>query len=130
MGGDQIIRTGGTLPVAQHLRPKPRLARAMASLPDTPPRLKAALDKWAGLFARLCLVFHLIEIADARLNNLIGAPIAVVQEPTARQVALLMQHVLLLHLLRADTVMFSSVQTTHAQWIGKYDRITARDVSI
>jgi hypothetical protein len=45
-------------------------AQAMAALPDTSPRLKAAFAKWNGLFARLALTFHLIEIADTRASDM------------------------------------------------------------
>jgi hypothetical protein len=59
----------------------------------------------------------------------------VVQEPTARRVADFMQEILLPHLLRADTLMFSSVQAVHARWIAghilasKYERVTSRDIT-
>src|ERR1019366_413943 len=43
------------------------IAQAAANFPDTSLRLKSALRKWPGLFARLALTFHLIEVADARL---------------------------------------------------------------
>jgi Protein of unknown function (DUF3987) len=45
------------------------LAEAMAAMPDVSKRVKSSLGKWPGLFARLALVFHLIEAADARANG-------------------------------------------------------------
>ena len=50
------------------------IARAMQALPDISPRLKAAFGKWPGLFARLCLIFHLINIADSRTARPHGRP--------------------------------------------------------
>jgi hypothetical protein len=110
------------------------LARGMATMPDVSGRLRAAFGKWPGLFARLCLTFHLIELADARVNGDLGPPGDVVPTLSAERVANYMRRVLLPHLLRADAVMFKTVQTGHARWIAghilarKLGRITVRDV--
>ena len=119
----------------QHREDIDALARAMAALPDTSPRLRAAFGKWPGLFARLCLTFHLIDIADARADGRnADRYLDVVPEATARRVADFMHDIVLPHLLRAEAVMFSTAQTTHAQWIAghilaqRMDRITTRDV--
>jgi Protein of unknown function (DUF3987) len=110
------------------------MTRNVATMPDVSARLQSALGKWPGLFARLCLTFHLIEVADARVSGNIGTPIGVVSAVTAERVARYMRQVLLRHLLRADAVMFASVQTGHAKWIAGHilahqlDRITVRDV--
>ena len=45
------------------------LAEAIAAMPDVSNRLKSSLGKWPGLFARLVLIFHLIEAAGARANE-------------------------------------------------------------
>jgi hypothetical protein len=58
----------------------------------------------------------------------------VVSAATAARVERYMRRVLLPHLLRADALMFSTTQTSHARWIAGcilahgLDRITARDV--
>ncbi|MBL6459397.1 DUF3987 domain-containing protein [Belnapia sp. T6] len=111
-----------------------RLTRALAAMPDTSPRLRASLGKWPGLFARLALVFHLIDCADAKARGA-GQPAAmVVSEHVARRAAALMQDVLLPHLIRADALMFSTAQTGHARWIAglilarEQPRVTLRDV--
>jgi hypothetical protein len=111
-----------------------RIVRAMSAMPDTSPRMRAALGKWPGLFARLALGFHLIECADAGARGLeVSAP-RVVSESVAHRVAALMQDVLLPHLLRADALMFSTAQTGHARWIAGLvlargqPRISSRDV--
>lgn len=49
-------------------------ARAMSLWPDASPQLQSAFGKWSGTFARLCLVFHLVEIAAARARGDIGPP--------------------------------------------------------
>jgi Protein of unknown function (DUF3987) len=110
------------------------LAEVMMAMPDTSPRIKAALGKWPGLFARLSLIFHLIEIADARAREAQAPMLTVIPAETARRVAVYMREVLLPHLLRADTVMFSTTQTGHARWIAGFilakarPRLTLRDV--
>lgn len=109
-------------------------ARALAALPDTSPRLRAALGKWPGLFARLCLTFHLIDIADARQRFKQPPPLDVVTEVAVRQVATFMREILLPHLLRTERLLFGTAQTTQAQWIAGFilanhlDRITTRDI--
>jgi hypothetical protein len=106
----------------------------MASLADTSSRLRAALRKWPGLFARLCLTFHLIEIADPNLAAEEAPHTDVVSEATARRVANFMRDIVAPHLLRAEAIMFSTVQSGHAQWIAGHilahgmDRITSRDI--
>jgi hypothetical protein len=110
------------------------LARSMAAIPDISSRLQSAFGKWRGLFARLCLTFHLLEIADARASGRRGPSADAVTAVTAERVACYMRRVLLPHLLRAEAVMFATVQTEHAKWIAghilarRLDRITTRDV--
>jgi hypothetical protein len=95
------------------------LAEAMAAMPDSSNRLKAALGKWPGLFARLALIFHLIGVADAQANG--ERPITdVVQPDSAKQAAAYMRDILLPHLLRADAMMFATIQTGHARWIAGF----------
>ena len=118
----------------QHREEIDALARAMAALPDTSLRLRSSFGKWPGLFARLCLTFHLIEVADASPMRGPAPYVDVVSEETARRVARFMRDILLPHLLRAEAVMFSTAQTNHGHWIAGYilahglDRITTRDV--
>ena len=110
------------------------LARAMAAMPDTSNRLKSALGKWPGLFSRLALTFHLVEVADARARNAMKPVLTVLSEATARRAANYMRDILLPHLLRAEAIMFSTAQTGHARWIAglilarNQLRITDRDV--
>ena len=108
--------------------------RALASMPDIDPRTKSALDKWGAVFARLCLTFHLIEIADARARGKQPPVIDVIKAPIAAKVAAYMQHILLPHLLRAHAVMLNSEQSGHATWIAGYilthklEAIAVRDI--
>lgn len=110
------------------------LARAMALLPDTSPRLRAALGKWPGIYARLALIFHLVDVADSRARNETTEFPLVIPETTARQAAMFMAEIVLPHLLRADAMMFSSVQAKHAErvagWIllNRLQHVKARDL--
>jgi hypothetical protein len=110
------------------------LAEAVAAMPDTSSRLKAALGKWPGLFARMTLLFQLIDHADALHRGVEPPEVMVVPEPVARRSAAYLRDVLLPHLLRAEAVMFSSVQSGHARWIAGFilsredGRIALRDV--
>ncbi|MBV8915151.1 MAG: DUF3987 domain-containing protein, partial [Acetobacteraceae bacterium] len=110
------------------------LAEAMAAMPDTSNRLKAAFGKWPGLFARLALTFHLVDVADARARGIPPPVLTVLAEANARRAAAYMRDVLLPHLLRAEAVMFATAQTQHARWIAGHilakgqPRIALRDV--
>ncbi|WP_431266837.1 hypothetical protein [Dankookia sp. P2] len=111
------------------------MAELMKAMPDTSPKLKSALGKWPGLFARLVVVFHLIDVADAELRGQMGlAGRYQVPAATAARVAAYMRQVLLPHLLRADAVMYLTPQTGHARWIAGHilahelKRVTKRDV--
>lgn len=136
----RLIDGAGTSVVAlhaqahQHREDIDALARAMAALPDTSSRLQAALGKWPGLFARLCLTFHLIDLADPNLADGAAPHMDVVSGATAQRVARFMRDIVAPHLLRAEAVMFSTVQTSHARWIAghilahRMDRVTSRDI--
>ena len=110
------------------------LADAIAFLPDTSLRLRASFGKWHGLFAQLCLTYHLINVADAKCNRQQAPHLDLVLEATARRVASFMREILVPHLLRAEAVMFSTAQTSHARWIAGHilahqlERITTRDI--
>jgi hypothetical protein len=110
------------------------LAEAVAAMPDTSSRMKSALGKWPGLFARMTLLFQLINHADALHQGIAPPNVMVVSETVARRSAAYMRDVLLPHLLRAEAVMFSSVQSGHARWIAGFilsredGRLALRDV--
>jgi hypothetical protein len=115
------------------------LAKAHSALPGASPRLRAALAKWPGTFARLALTFHLIAIADANARGTQPPVAAVLAEDTARRAASYMREVLLPHLLRADALLFLTPQTGHARWIAGHilasdmardtGRVTLRDMT-
>jgi len=106
----------------------------MGLMPDITPQLLSAYGKWPGMFARLALTFHLIDIAHARINGAQTAYPMVISEETAKRATDFMLEIALPHLLRAHQLMFSTAQTSHAQWIAGYilaerfERITTRDV--
>ena len=107
---------------------------ALAAMPDASTRLQTSFGKWPGLFARLCLVFHLIEVAAARLRGELGPVLNVVTAETAERVRRYMRGILAPNLRRADAMMFATVQTEHAASIARLilaermDRITMRDL--
>ncbi|CAH2606530.1 conserved protein of unknown function (plasmid) [Rhodovastum atsumiense] len=109
------------------------LAEALAAMPDASDRLKSALGKWPGLWARLTLLFHLIELADARARGE-GAFVDNVSRGAATTSTRYMRDILLPHLLRAEAVMFATAQTGHARWIAGFilsrgePRIATRDI--
>ena len=119
----------------QHRDHVDAMARALAGMPDTSPRLKTALEKWPGLFARLALTFHLVDVADARAQHRPQPVLQVIPATTAAKVAAFMLEVLLPHLQRADALMFLSEQSGHASWVAGYilahglTKITTRDVT-
>ena len=76
-------------------------------MPDTSPRIKAALGKFPGIYARLCLLFHLIEVADGHARGDTSLYPQVVTENSARRAMLYLRDVLLPHLWRADATMFT-----------------------
>jgi Protein of unknown function (DUF3987)/Primase C terminal 2 (PriCT-2) len=110
------------------------LAAVMAQMPDTSLRMKATFDKWPGTFARLCLTFHMIGIADCRARGEQPPVVQVIAENTARRVADFMRDIILPHEQRAEAIMFSSSQTGHARWVAgfilskKLKRVATRDI--
>lgn len=111
---------------------------AQLSFPDTSPRLGAALGKWPGVYARLALAFHLIEIADARARQEREAVLEVIRPATAERATRFMAGILLPHLLRADRLLFETRQSGHAAWVAGHllaseevrrtGRVAARDL--
>ena len=99
-----------------------KAARAIAMIPDTSNRVKSTVGKWPGLFARLCLTFHMIEAVK------LGRVSYIIPEATAAQVKDYMLEIVLPHLIRADATMFLTPQTGHARWVAGY--ILAHDVEV
>jgi hypothetical protein len=111
------------------------LLATLGRMPDMSARMAAALGKYSGIYARLCLLFHLIEVADARANGDMGPPLYVVPETTAAKVLAYVRNCLLPHLGLADRIMYLTPQSGHARWIAGYilsrnfRRITRRDIT-
>ena len=118
----------------QHRLALTQMTRALAGMPETSNRLRSALDKWPGLFARVALTFHIVELADANLRGDDLPPMMVLPEATARRAASFLRDIVLPHLLRADRLMFATLQTGHARWIAGFiltrggNWVTLRDV--
>ncbi len=110
------------------------LAEALAAMPDASDRLKSALGKWPGLWARITLLFHLTEMADARARGATAEVVDFIGVGAAAAATSYMRDILLPHLLRAEAIMFATEQTGHAGWIASFilahgeSRIAARDI--
>jgi hypothetical protein len=119
----------------QHREALDRLVGAMQSMPDISARMKAALGKYPGIYGRLCLLFHLIDVADSRAQDNISPDPYVVPELAARRALLYVRDILLPHLMRAEALMYLTTQTGHARWIAGFilshglSRVTRRDVA-
>ena len=133
--------TFGSRPVVLHAEAQKErvavldLVEALQAMPDASDRLKSALGKWPGLWARMTLVFHLIGLADARVRGKADhSVVGNVARGAATTATRYLVDILLPHLLRAEAVMFSTVQTGHARWIAGFilskggDRIADRDL--
>jgi len=100
-------------------------ARHVAALPTTSDAMRGALAKWEGLYARLLLVWHLVEH---------GEPPPVIGTATAHQVARLMVSYLLPQTARLYAELGDNVSTGHARWVAGWilahgrDRVSTRDV--
>jgi hypothetical protein len=117
-----------------HREASNELAQALAAMPDASGRLKAAFGKWPGLWARIALVFHLIEQVSQADDSGPRPVVQVLSDETARRTSAYLEEILLPHLLRADAVMYSTRQTGHARWIAGFilarrqERVTTRDI--
>jgi hypothetical protein len=103
---------------------------AVCGLSSIPEGLADHLGKWEGLFARFCLVFHMIDAATNGTD-----PRRVISGKTAEQV----KKLFLCYLFQESMNIYSEVmgvpeEHENAKWIGGYilsrtlDKITAFDV--
>jgi hypothetical protein len=110
------------------------MAGAVMALPTTPAAFKGHLLKWPGLFARLCLVFHLIDAAGEVTDELIPTAPPVLSAGTARRVATFMKQYLLPNATSLYALAGSSPATDHARWVADYilargcNEISSRDI--
>jgi hypothetical protein len=100
------------------------------ALPDSPEQLRSHLGKWDGLFARLCLTFHMIEMASAG-----QCPDPVISSDTAQRVIAFMRDLLLPNLMKFYRDLYSvSQKIEHARWIAGYiiahakTKVTRREI--
>lgn len=104
------------------------------TLPDI---IREAASKWSGLFARLTLIFHLVEIAERQIGGEALEPrdIVGIRSETATRAAALIRKVVLPNLLRLGfETLPDGKEQANARWIAehilanKLTHITARDV--
>ena len=104
------------------------------TLPDI---IREAASKWSGLFARLTLIFHLVEIAERQIRGetLERRDMVGIRAETAAKAGALIRTVLLPNLLRLGfETLPDGKEQANARWIAehilanKLSHITARDV--
>jgi hypothetical protein len=114
-----------------------RLVERIEVDPTLPAPLKEATSKWRGLLARLSLLFHCVEIAEARLAGQRPDPIAMrsLKAATVVKACNFIMRIVVPSTFRFHTEIGSTGATeTHARWVANYllsrklDSITARDV--
>lgn len=92
-------------------------AAELADYPALPGGLRSHLGKWSGLFARLLLVYHAIECAQAGIHP----SSELVQVDTAERVERLMRRFLLPHALAYYTdILGANSDLDHARWVAGY----------
>lgn len=105
-----------------------------ASLPDL---IREAASKWSGLFSRLCLIFHLVEVADRTARGETPADHELVRVPaaTAEKAAALIREVVLPNLFRLGfETLPDGKEQANARWIAEHilthrsEHLTARDI--
>ena len=114
-----------------------RLVERIEADPTLPAPLKEATSKWRGLLARLSLVFHCIEIAEARQAGQQPDAFAMraLQAATVQRACNFIMRVVVPSTFRFHTEIGSTgISETHARWVAGYllsrklESITARDV--
>lgn len=107
-------------------------AMELAEYEALPGGLRSHLGKWSGLFARLLLIFHAIECADARVHPCTEP----VSGDTASRVDRLMRRFLLPHAMAYYTdVLGASSDLEHARWVAghilskRVSTLTNRDLT-
>jgi hypothetical protein len=104
------------------------------TLPDI---VREAASKWSGLFARLTLIFRLVEVAERQIAGevLEQRDIVGIRSETAMKAATLIRKVVLPNLLRLGfETLPDGKEQANARWIAehilanKLPHITARDV--
>lgn len=108
-----------------------KYAAEFSNYPAMPGGLKSHLGKWSGLFARLTLLFHVIECKSLSVHPT-KAPVS---GDTAARVDLLMRKFLLPHAMAYYTdVLGAATELEHARWIAGHilsknlDVLTLREI--
>jgi Protein of unknown function (DUF3987) len=114
-----------------------RLVERIEADPSLPAPLKEATSKWRGLLARLSLLFHCVELAEARLTGKAPDPITMraLKAATVEKACRFIMRVVVPSTFRFHTEIGSaSASENHARWVAGYilsrklSNITARDV--
>lgn len=113
VGGDvrgRILMSPGAAALREEIE---AISHHLSNHPLVVPGLSDHLNKWPGMFSRLCLVFHMLEAAAAGVE-----PDQHVSEETARRAFRLLTEFFLPEAARVyNEVMQGDTQTQHARWI-------------
>jgi hypothetical protein len=106
--------------------------------PTLPTIIRETAPKWSGLLARLALIFHLVQLAERRVNgeDLKPRDCCQVTGPTVTTAATFLRRIALPNLFRLgfETMPEDGAPVAHARWIAghvlahKLERVIARDI--
>ena len=114
-----------------------RLVERIEVDPTLPAPLKEATSKWRGLLARLSLLFHCIELAEAKQAGDAPDPITMrtLKATTVEKACRFIMRVVVPSTFRFHTEIGNTGMTaSHARWVAGYllirqlDKITSRDI--
>ena len=114
-----------------------RLVERIEVDPSLPAPLKEATSKWRGLLARLSLLFHCVELAEAKHAGERPDPVTMrtLKASTVEKACNFIMRIVVPSTFRFHTEIGSTgASETHARWIAGYllssklESITARDV--
>jgi hypothetical protein len=116
-----------TAEAQRHRQRVSEVAELLKELPDTPAAMRGHLSKWDGMFARLLLVFHVIEAGQ-------GVPELVAGDTAARAARFMLGYVLPHTAAFYGEVIGHGEGSSHARWIAgfilanKLTEISQRDI--
>jgi hypothetical protein len=114
-----------------------KLIERIEADPFLPAALKEAASKWRGLHARLSLVFHCLELAEATLAGRPPQPadMDTLQAATVEKACRFITRIVVPSTIRFhDEIGSADMDAVHARWIAGHilsrgvERITAREV--
>ena len=114
---------------------KPLIERLTVD-PAMPIIIRESAPKWSGLLARLALIFHLVEVAEAIRRNQPSRDRYTANGPTVTKAGTFIRRIVLPNLFRLgfETMPETGAPDAHARWIAghvlahRLGQISARDI--